>query len=55
MTPDQAQEFVFEIIGSRDPRIRDFNLKLYRREIIHYILHHVPINPDGLEGGVDEE
>jgi len=55
MTPEQAQEFIFKIIGSRDPRIRDFNLRLYRREIIHYILRHIPMNPDGLESGVDEE
>jgi hypothetical protein len=33
MTPEQAQQFVFEVIGSSDPRIRGYNLKLYRREI----------------------
>ena len=41
MTPAQAQEFIYEVIGSSDPRIRDFNLKLYRREILYYIFHHM--------------
>jgi hypothetical protein len=43
MTPEQAQEFVFQVIGSHDARIRDLNLKLYRREILHYILHDIPL------------
>jgi hypothetical protein len=37
MTPAQAQDFVYEVIGSRDPRIRELNLKIYRREIMYYI------------------
>ena len=37
MTPAQAQDFIYEVIGSRDPRIREFNLKIYRREIMYYI------------------
>jgi hypothetical protein len=62
MSPQQAQQFVFEIIGSSDPRIHDFNLTLYRREILHYILHHMrfmdPLESRGgpleIEGGGDE-
>jgi hypothetical protein len=37
MTPVQAKDFVYEVIGSRDPRIRELNLKIYRREIMYYI------------------
>jgi hypothetical protein len=41
MTPAQAQDFVYEVLGSRDPRIREFNLRIYRREIMYY-LRRVP-------------
>lgn len=55
MTPDQAQQFVFEVIGSHDPRIRDFNLKLYRRETLYYIMHHLLLmGPLEMEGGSDD-
>ncbi len=62
MTPEQALQFVFEVIESSDPRIRDLNMGLYRREILHYILHHMllrdPLEPGGgpleIEGGSDD-
>ena len=41
MTPDQAQQFVYEIIGSHDARIRDLHLKFYRCEVLYYIIHQL--------------
>jgi hypothetical protein len=57
MTPEQAQQFVFEVIGSGDARIRDLNLKLYRREILNYILRHIPFIglPESRGGSGGEE
>lgn len=37
MTPEQAREFLRQVKTSPDPRIRDFNLKIYRREIFHWL------------------
>lgn len=37
MTPDQVRDFVKDVLRSRDPRIRDFNLKIYRRELQYHI------------------
>jgi len=55
MTPEQALRFVFDIIESNDPRIRDLNLRLYRREILRYILHHMLLmDPLEIEGGSDD-
>lgn len=54
MTPEQALRFIFEVIGSNDPRIHDLNLRLYRREMLHYILHHMFLN-DPLEGPLEIE
>jgi len=45
MTPEQALRFVFDVIGSNDPRIHDLNLQLYRREILRYITPFVPYGP----------
>jgi hypothetical protein len=36
MTPDQARSFVDQIKRSRDPRIREFNMKIYRREMLYW-------------------
>jgi len=36
MTPEQAQRFVSEVKGSRDPRIRSFNTKIFMREIRYW-------------------
>jgi len=33
MTPDQARQFLGEIVTSRDPRIRNFNMRIWMREI----------------------
>jgi len=41
MTPDQARKFVDEIKRSSDPRIRGFNLKIFRREFL-YQLRRIP-------------
>lgn len=41
MTPEQARKFVDEVKGSRDPRVRDFNLKIFRREFL-YQLRRIP-------------
>jgi hypothetical protein len=56
MTPEQAQQFVFEVIGSSDSRIRDLNLNLYRREIWYYIFHHLLLigSPEG-RGAADAD
>ena len=35
MTPDDARRFVSEVNRSNDPRIRGFNLRLYRREMLY--------------------
>jgi hypothetical protein len=37
MTPDQAKKFVNEVKGSPDPRIRDFNKKIYMRQLRFYM------------------
>lgn len=37
ITPAQANKFVDEIHNSRDPRIRNFNLKIYTREFQFYL------------------
>lgn len=37
MTPDLAQRFLDSVKRSSDPRIRDFNLKIFRREVNHAI------------------
>ena len=37
MTPDQAKKFVEEIRDSKDPRIHNFNMKIYMREIRFYL------------------
>lgn len=52
MTPGEAQQFVYEVIGSGDPRIRELNLRIYRREILYYIQRHMPLNEifEGREG-----
>ena len=54
MTPQQALQFVFEVIGSSDPHIRNLNLTLYRREMMHYIIHHMLLT-DPLEGPLEME
>ena len=41
MMPDQAQKFLDEIKRSNDPRIRNFNMRLYMREI-QYWLRRIP-------------
>jgi hypothetical protein len=33
MTPDQARTFTQQILSSRDPRIFDFNLRIWRQEL----------------------
>jgi hypothetical protein len=45
MTAVQAKDFVENIRQSTDPRIRDFNLNLYRREL-NYILRFGPRRPE---------
>ena len=37
MTPEQAKKFLGEIHNSKDPRIRNFNLKIYMREFQFYL------------------
>jgi hypothetical protein len=37
MTPDDARTLIKEIKDSSDPRIRNFNLKIYLREIMHWM------------------
>jgi hypothetical protein len=37
MAPDQARKFVDQVKASGDPRIRDFNLRIYQREINHIL------------------
>jgi hypothetical protein len=34
MTAEQASKFLDEVKRSRDPRIRDFNLRIFRREFL---------------------
>jgi hypothetical protein len=51
MTPAQAEEFVQNVKGSSDPRIREFVLKI-ERESLRYILRY---GPEGRGGGGDEE
>lgn len=33
MTPDQARRFVDQVKTSKEPRVRDFNMNIYRREV----------------------
>jgi len=35
MTAAQAREFAASIRSSTDPRIRDFNLQIYRRQLFY--------------------
>jgi hypothetical protein len=51
MTPAQAEEFVQEVKGSVDPRIREFVLKI-EREALKYFMRY---GPEGRGGGGDEE
>jgi len=37
MTPDHARAFLQEVMESRDPRIRGFNMRLWMREIMRRI------------------
>lgn len=37
MTPNQARQFSDSIRSSSDPRIRDYNLSIYRREWLYWI------------------
>jgi hypothetical protein len=37
MTPDQARDFVKEVRSSKDPRIRSFNLRIYRNEMMYWL------------------
>jgi len=37
MTPVQARRFVDEVKRSNDPRIRDFNMRIWRRELMYWI------------------
>ena len=37
VTPDHAKKFINEIHNSSDPRIRNFNLKIYMREFRFYL------------------
>lgn len=41
MTADQARSVVEEVRRSADPRIRDYNLRIYRNEIIHAIRRRI--------------
>lgn len=41
MTQRQAQDFVDSIKRSHDPRIRDLNMKIYRREL-QFLLRYGP-------------
>jgi hypothetical protein len=45
MTPDQARQFVKDVQGSRDPRIRNYNMRIWLREI----LRRLPVPPRGSE------
>jgi hypothetical protein len=37
MTPDQAQSFLSEVLGSQDPRIRNYNTLIQMREIMQRV------------------
>ena len=37
MTPDQARNFLDETKKSSDPRIRQFNMRLWMREIMFWV------------------
>src|SRR5262245_30425574 len=37
MTPEQAKKFVEEVRDSKDPRIHNFNMKIYMQEIRFYL------------------
>jgi hypothetical protein len=37
LTPDQARTFVQEVQSSADPRIRDFNMRIFRQEFQYYL------------------
>lgn len=47
MTPDQARQFVDEVLGSADPRIRGMKIKIMRQRLRYFLLR-------GPRGG-DEE
>lgn len=37
LTPADAKEFISEIRQSRDPRIRSYNMRIYRQEFLYYL------------------
>jgi hypothetical protein len=41
MTPEQARKFLDEVKQSSDPRIRNFNFRIYMREV-NYYLRRIP-------------
>jgi hypothetical protein len=41
MTPEQAQKFVDQVRRSSDPRIHNFNIKIYMQEF-HFYLRRIP-------------
>jgi hypothetical protein len=42
MTPDQARSFLGEVLGSKDPRIQNFNMRIQMRELIQRLLRRPP-------------
>jgi hypothetical protein len=42
MTPDQARSFLGEVLESKDPRIRNFNMRIQIRELIQRVLRRPP-------------
>jgi hypothetical protein len=42
MTPDQARSFLGEVLGSKEPRIQNFNMRIQIREIIQRVLRRPP-------------
>jgi hypothetical protein len=42
MTPDQARDFLDHVVKSPDPRIRDFNKRIYMREIMRLLRLRLP-------------
>jgi hypothetical protein len=45
MTPEQAKKFLDEVKRSSDPRIRNFNMRIYMREVQYY-LRRIPRRMD---------
>jgi hypothetical protein len=37
LTPDQARSFLQELKQSTDPRVRDFNLRIFRQEFQYWL------------------